>query len=137
MCCMCNAYALTTVSYFLLGLGNRRLSAHCSRMCKPSFGAGPLLAATMAADNIAMAAYLTIIMIIPAKNVMEAKHAKQEQAVTPQQALTIDRQLASDNIRVPDNVASALTGTAEFQSQQHCVAMLGGTDRPWKLYDTR
>lgn len=106
-------------------------------MCKPSVGAGPLLAATMAADNIAMAAYLTIIMIIPAKNVMEAKHAKHEQAVTPQQALTIDRQLASDHIHVPDNVATALTGTAEFESQRHRVAMLGETDRPWKLYDTR
>ena len=67
----------------------------------------------MAADNIAMAAYLTIIMIIPAKNVMEAKHAEHaehEQAVTPQQALTIDRQLTSEDTHVPDNVASALKG---------------------------
>ena len=31
---------------------------------------GPLLAASMAADNIAMAAYLTAIMVIPAKNMM-------------------------------------------------------------------
>ena len=31
---------------------------------------GPLLAASMAADNIAMAAYLTAIMVIPAKNVV-------------------------------------------------------------------
>ena len=30
---------------------------------------GPLLAASMAADNIAMAAYLTAIMIIPARNI--------------------------------------------------------------------
>lgn len=134
-CVACNAFALTSVSYFLLGLGNRRPSSHCTLHVQAKFfGAGPLLAATMAADNIAMAAYLTIIMIIPAKNVMEAKHAKHEQAVTPQQALTTDRQLASDNIHVPDNVGPRLTGTAEFHSQQHCVTMLWGTDRPWKLY---
>jgi len=35
---------------------------------------GPLLAASMAADNIAMAAYLTAIMIIPAKNMIDSAH---------------------------------------------------------------
>ena len=37
---------------------------------------GPLLAASMAADNIAMAAYLTVIMIIPAKNVAAASQGR-------------------------------------------------------------
>ena len=36
---------------------------------------GPLLAASMAADNIAMAAYLTAIMIIPATATMEKASA--------------------------------------------------------------
>ena len=96
-------------------------------MFKTKHAAGPLLAATMAADNIAMAAYLTVIMIIPAKNVMEAKHAEHEQAVTPQQAVTVDRQLASEDIHVPDNVASVLTGTAEFQIQRRIVVWPAGT----------
>ena len=37
---------------------------------------GPLLAASMAADNIAMAVYLTAIMIIPAKNVVAASQKR-------------------------------------------------------------
>ncbi|KAL0039492.1 hypothetical protein WJX79_010440 [Trebouxia sp. C0005] len=36
---------------------------------------GPLLAASMAADNIAMAAYLTAIMVIPAKNMIDSAHS--------------------------------------------------------------
>lgn len=36
---------------------------------------GPLLAASMAADNIAMAVYLTAIMIIPAKNIAAASQS--------------------------------------------------------------
>jgi len=35
---------------------------------------GPLLAASMAADNIAMAVYLTAIMVIPAKNMIDSAH---------------------------------------------------------------
>lgn len=35
---------------------------------------GPLLAASMAADNIAMAVYLTAIMVIPAKNVAASQN---------------------------------------------------------------
>ena len=36
---------------------------------------GPLLAASMAADNIAMAVYLTAIMVIPAKNMIDSAHS--------------------------------------------------------------
>lgn len=36
---------------------------------------GPLLAASMAADNIAMAAYLTAIMVIPANNMTHSAHS--------------------------------------------------------------
>ena len=36
---------------------------------------GPLLAASMAADNIAMAAYLTAIMVIPANNMTQSAHS--------------------------------------------------------------
>ena len=42
---------------------------------------GPLLAASMAADNIAMAAYLTAIMIIPATATIEKASATEPASV--------------------------------------------------------
>lgn len=54
---------------------------------------GPLLAASMAADNIAMAAYLTAIMIIPARNMVPISQSPDSAAPnisTPQGATSLE-----------------------------------------------
>lgn len=75
---------------------------------------GPLLAASMAADNIAMAAYLTAIMVIPAKNMIHSAHS-------------------------PPTVAAAAGGgvksAVEASSHQHhgqdaCDAVMGQSAQP-------
>ena len=83
---------------------------------------GPLLAATMAADNIAMAAYLTLIMVIPAKNVVERKHAAAQQIISPQQALSLSSELVTRENDTPSSATAVLEGEA---GQVQCTLAYG------------
>ena len=84
---------------------------------------GPLLAATMAADNIAMAAYLTLIMVIPAKNVAaEIKHAEAQQTINPQQALTLSIELNTKENDTPSTATAVLEGATQ---QVQCTLLYG------------
>lgn len=71
---------------------------------------GPLLAATMAADNIAMAVYLTVIMIIPAKNVV----SERPQPITAQQLTAVHEQLHAQTADPPETALASLAGTGHM-----------------------
>lgn len=70
-CCFCRVQVASALCASYIG-GSLNFAAVSQSL---GLAPGPLLAASMAADNIAMAAYLTAIMVIPAKNMIDSAHS--------------------------------------------------------------